>query len=760
MATTTARMNTQLTTGKQTQTDTAIPTLETRKLARLLKSAIHYHYYGKEFFDTLAKGADIDFIGIDDRNQNVNPPLIDTILYYNTLAFEELLKRGADINKASKGDFVPLFHAVSHGNLRIVRALIARGADPLDYRQGSTCLSVALECIKSGTLLEPQSRWRYENESPDTNNTVLKQQISDFFLQEGVYTPPKPNQAIPFVAPDHAIHVYSQGNLDIIGFLLNRQVSPTIAVSETDRSPLAIVQNPTKYFDVFDAEPDEQLKYIGTETENPNTLLFTMTLVNKRSTGTIPSIVVHYDLEPARKLIEGAVAHLNPHTLAVTASLSREMQETGEKLNAQLTEVQRRLSDARCKTEQVEQEVKYVKEAVHYDERQEIAEFNLLINGHPNAQEAYQRFKIGLEAIHTSALAVKGGGVTVSQGPAALVASVLDMSKELVDMIPIVGSAASKLFGLASKVATEADHVRQTNLFKNIADMATAKEARKIFESVARKLTMAYLLQFERLATKQTAQEQMSRTQQSLQTAKGKMLNSRFKSPAEQVTAFAIIWMMEEVFNNAHTDTLAKEIAEKGLETVLLNVVTQRRPPEKLTAFWNEITSKLGINAIPTQSVSGTTSGETWHPADFWTAPGVVVENASGSQYFTGNNTNVAKFGYRLGSIEDVQALGLTPTTETAVLPQSSAPTKPSTPTIKSSANDTLNVELAPSPMAYAYPNAPKPAPFNAASTSCEPVVSVSPPPYESKEPTQDNPPAPKRNRSPFGRLRACLKTS
>jgi hypothetical protein len=756
MATTTTRMNTELSRSKHVQTDdTATPTLETRRLARFLHSAIHYHLK-TEFFATLAQGADINFTGLHDQNREIDTPLITAIVFDNRLAFDALLERGVDVHKPGRKGFTPLDKAIVQGNVSMVQTLLSYGARPL-FIQG-TCLSILLEIITTRTLLEPlepRIRWRYENESPDTHNTPLKQQILDFYLQQGAYTPAKVSQVIPFVQPEHAIHVHFQGKTEILGELLSRNVSPILPVPTTTRSPWAIVQNPTKYFTHFRSDRKEKLEYVETDPENPNILIFTMTLVNKRNTGTLPmKIFVHYNFEPSKKLIEAVVAHLNPHMLAVTESLSQGMQETGNKLNQQLIAVQRKLSDAQRETAQ---EMKNVKDVVHYDARQEIDRFVTLIKNHPNAQEAYQRFKIGLEAIHTSALAVKGGGVTVSEGPLTLVASVLDMSTELVDMIPLVGSAASKLFGLASKVATATDSVRQKNLFENIAAMATGKEARKIFESVARKLTMAYLLQFERLATKETAQAQMSRTQQSLQNAKGKVLNSRFKSPAEQVTAFAILWMMEEVFNNAHTDTLAKEIAEKGLEAVLLNAVTQRRPAETLTSFWNELTSKLGINAIPTQSASGTISGETWHPADFWTAPGVVVENASGSQYFTGNNTNVEKFGYRVGSLADIRALGLTPTTEVSVLPEPSAPAMPSVATTTMpSANNRLNTATPTPVVAYAYLNVPT-EPLSA-NTTCNSVPSVPPSPCGT---TQDNPPAPKRAKSPspLQRLRNAIKT-
>jgi hypothetical protein len=752
MATTTAGMNTQL--DKQSQTDNATPTLETRKLARLLDGTIHYHRKDL-FYARLELGADINFYGLDDNNEYVlPPPLISAILFSNTWAFDELLRKGVNVHNGGKaGSTTPLFEAAAHGNVYMVRKLLANGANPLDYRKG-TCLPLMLETITSSALLESESRWRYENESSDTDNADLKKQVSDFFLQEGCYTPPKPSAAIPFDAPEHVIHVHYEGKLEILGELLARHVSPTMPVSGTTRSPLELVRNPAKHPTAFQADPKEELEYVGTEAGNPNVLLFEMKFRNKRNTGTLPTkIVVHYDFEPSRYLIEGALLH-SPQVHAVTQSLASKVEEdmraTGNRLDtqlvtvqtsvqAQLMVVQGQLSDVHGATTQFTQEMKTVKETVHYDEKQEIVRFKAFIKSHPNATEAYKKFKIGLAAIHTSALAVKGGGVTVSQGSFSLVASALGMGTELVDMIPVVGSAASKLFGLASAAAQQIDETRQTNLFKNIADMADPKEARKIFEAVARKLTMAYLQQFDRLATKEVAEQQMSRTQQFVQNAKGKVLNSRFKSPAEQVTAFAIIWMMDEVFNNAHK--LDREIEEKGLETLLLNAVTQHNSPEKLTTFWNEITAKLGINAIPTQSASGAISGETWSPADFWTRPGVKIEdgqNSSAAQYFEGNNTDVAKFGWRSGSMGDVAALGLAPTTETAVLlSHAASPAATSTTATTPLANSRPTAPvLPPSPrMMYAYPSAPS-------STSCKPE------PCEGKVPTP--PSAPKRAKSPF----------
>ena len=170
MATTTAGMNTQLVSDKSAQTNTAEPSLKTRELARFLAGAIHYHYRD-HFYTKLNEGADINFSGLDDRGQYVNPPLMDAICFSNTWAFDELLRRKADVHKGGQEANVPLFEAAARGNTYMVRELLKHGADPLDYQKG-TCLPFTLELITSSVLLDPQSRWRYENESVDTDNTV------------------------------------------------------------------------------------------------------------------------------------------------------------------------------------------------------------------------------------------------------------------------------------------------------------------------------------------------------------------------------------------------------------------------------------------------------------------------------------------------------------------------------------------------------------------------------------------------------------
>jgi len=770
MATTTAGMNGQLATDKQPQTDSAISALEIRKLAGFLESAIHYHYE-KGFYDKLSEGADINFSGLNHKNQDVPPPLITAILFYNTWAFDELLQKGVNVHKGGKAGSTPLFEAAARGNVHMVRELLAKGANPLDYRKG-TCLPLMLETIHSGALLQSESRWRYENESPDTDNTDLKQKISDFFFQEGAYVPPKPSAVIPFDAPEHVIHVHYEGKLEILGELLARHVSPTIPVSGTTRSPLELVRNPAKHPGAFQADPDEELEYVGTETGNPNVLLFEMKFCNKRGTGTLPTkIVVHYDFEPSKQLIEGALLAHSPQMLAVTASLSHKveeeveqsMREKGNKLDTQLASAQDELKtklekaqletarlqaelaaaqnetkhlaetvngvdqavkkvDAAVKdvdeaTKKVDQAVQNVRDLGHFDEKEEIERFKAFIKNRPNAEEAYNTILSRLKSIHKSAQAVAGGGVVVSEGSLSLVAKVLDVSTEFVDAIPLVGTAASKFFGLAASATRQVDGIRQTNIYENIAAMVPARGAGEIFESVARKLTMAYLPAFERLQTKEEARAQTGSATALVQ----KSLKGRFISPAERVAAFAIIWMIDDVFNNMHQ--LEHELKKpNGLETLLLNVVTQRKPEQGVETFWNTIVAKLGMNQIPTRTPSGAISTETWHPADFWTRPGVKLEDSQGVQYFAGNNTNVAKFGWRSGSMADVAALGLVPTTEAA------------TPL----ANSRLTAPVPPPPSPRMMVHAYTPSSTSRKAEPCETSALDVPAP------------APKRSKSPF----------
>ncbi len=784
MATTTAETNKQLAADKQTQTDTETPTLEKRKLAGLLESTIHY-YLKDHFYAQLDAGADVNFCGLDDNNEYVNAHLIDAIIFSNTWAFDELLRRGANVHKGGKSGSLPLFEAAAHGNVHMVRELLAKGANPLDYRKG-TCLPLMLECITSSALLESQSRWRYENESPDTDNTALKQQISAFFLQEGAYTPPKPSAVIPFVETE-VIHVHYAGKLEILGTLLARHVSPTIPVSGTTRSPLELVRNPANHPTAFQSSPDEELEYIATEAANPNVLLFEMKFWNKRYTGSLTTkIVVHYDFEPSRQLIEGAVAHLNPHLLAMTESFSKDIQETGDRLGVQLSSTQNELKeklekaqaetarlqaelerakhetkylaetvngvgqavervdaavkDVDAATKKVDQAVEGIREVGNFAEMEELKRFKSFIKSYPNAEEAYNTILHRLKSIHKSAQAVAGGGVVVSEGPLGLVAKVFDVSTHIVEAIPLVGAAASKFFGLAASTARHVDGIRQTNIYENIAAMVPATGAGRIFESVARKLTLAYLPQFQRLLTSEEAQAQTG----SATTLAQNTLKSRFKSPTERVCAYGIVFMVETVFHNMHA--LQQELKKpNGLETLLLNAVMQRKPEQGAETFWNTITTTLGMNQIPTRTQSGAVSTETWHPAHFWTMPGVKLEIGQGTfLYFAGNGTHPETFGFRVGrSLEDVQALGLTPTTETAVLTQAATATlmPPTAPSVNN--RSTASVPP-PSPrMMTAYDNASTQS--SQKPKSCETKTALDVP---------STPSAPKRSKSPFAGLR------
>lgn len=689
-----------------------------------------------EMMRAIKQGADLDTIDtVDDADKIINPPLIKAITTGNLPALKILLKHGAKVTATSTNDIPAFIGAVSKGYFEMVHEMLLYKANPNVYH-GCTALQAAIVDLSSLPVIR-YSHW---------SDAGIKEKLLAWYHQKGEFAVSGSDSlaGVPFPEPTTPLRASYKGMLEIIALLLNEGVKPWIG-NDSNVNVLDILADPVKYKKYFCGNLVTFL-----ESADKDTLTFKVKLTNRNNSSPKLEVIVDYDLKEVKNRIETYMKFSATHGGVDLKTLTEDFQG----------KIADHLKDERTKTTmQMEQhltaaqltlstEVKNIKESVNFERRAATEDFVKRISTHPNAQAAYKSFKIGLEAIHISALAVKGGGVTVSDGSFSLVASALDMSTELVDMIPVIGSAVSKFFGLASVAAKEIDATRQTNLFENIAAMATAKEARKIFESVARKLTLAYFQQFERLATKEIAQAQMSRTQQGLQNAKGKVLNNRFKAPTEQVTAFAIIWMMDEVFNNAHKLD-DKELTEKGLETLLLNAVTQHTPPEKLTKFWNEITAKLGINAIPTQTPSGATSGETWHPADFWTAPGVMVQNSQTNgavQYFAGNNTNAAKFGWRLGSLEDVAALGLRPTTEAALLLQPASPTTSTPPTTVTPPSPTVM---------YAYSNTPA-SPVNS-NTTCSSSSSTQALKPQLKP---DNPPAPKRNRSPFGRLRACLATS
>lgn len=568
----------------------------------------------------LREGANPNTIRVTWRREkepSKDSPLIWAINCQNEYAVQELIKKGADVYALDYRKIPVISLAVMVGNEKIVNMLLMHEPKLIDVIFNSwTLLHLALIQLTSYSIIN-----HGECESKDIQDILLRNFQIDYYA-------PKP--------PDHVVINYT-GNKSLISLLLNRAPSMMGALDKNGVTPLDIVTNPISYKHVFyDSNGQRTIRCI-TLPSGPDThlLTFQITLGDMFGGHRYPA-TLNFDFTDLRLLFQ-----------KVQQTLLSASTQPDHHIMQRLDTVQRQLDNVSGVVQNVTEVVQDVRKVGNYDRKDAIESFTGAIKTHQNAEEAYRRIQVALEEIRTGALSVASGRVTVGEGRLSIVARALGFGESLVKTIPIIGEIASIILKLGSAGTKKLDEIRQTNLSKNIAAMATNKEAKNIFESVARKLTEAYFEQFKKIATKELAKEKMGTGAQVFKKVKGKALNSRFISPTEQVIAFAIIWMVDEVFNEANN--LDEKIAKVGLEVMLLNVITQRKPAEELRTFWNKVTKKLKINAIQTMN------GETWHPCDFWTMPGIAVplEDNSGYKYFMGNKNDPRKYGWRLGNLED-----------------------------------------------------------------------------------------------------------
>jgi hypothetical protein len=171
----------------------------------------------------------------------------------------------------------------------------------------------------------------------------------------------------------------------------------------------------------------------------------------------------------------------------------------------------------------------------------------------------------------------------------------------------------------------------------------TLSEVKKYAESIARQLTERYADQLQQLATLEEEQVATHKVNQGLTKAKEMALKESSVPAAKQLATFGVLWIMDELIDAKNIDT------SKALDEALLSVFSQRKPSNKITACWQEITANLGINGVLSKN------GSIWHPEAVYTLPGLKV----GNKYYSAERLDPETYGWRLGTAEEVQALGL-----------------------------------------------------------------------------------------------------
>ncbi len=289
---------------------------------------------------------------------------------------------------------------------------------------------------------------------------------------------------------------------------------------------------------------------------------------------------------------------------------------------------------------QTKQEVLWNEHEAKTQKREALRRFQ----SHPNLLLFYRTVHIKLEEIFISFKTVAGGFVEPVEGNVAIAKSIFDALGDTVSIVPIVGAAVDKfLKWTVSKGLEKIDSARQKNTARNASELVTLSELKKYTESIARQLTERYADQLvERLATPEEEQAATHQLKQALDKTKAMVLKGSFASSAKQLAAFGVLWMIDQLYDAANIDV------SKELDKVLLSVISQKKPPNKIKEFWQEITKNLDIGIR-------SKNGDLWHPEAVYTLPGLKV----GDKYYSNGTLQPTIYGWRLGTLQEVQALGL-----------------------------------------------------------------------------------------------------
>ena len=263
---------------------------------------------------------------------------------------------------------------------------------------------------------------------------------------------------------------------------------------------------------------------------------------------------------------------------------------------------------------------------------------------HPNLLLFYRSVHIKLEEIFISFKAVAGGFVNPVDGNVAIAKSIFDALGDAVSIAPIVGTSVQKILKWSvSNGLKKLDRTRQKNTAINSSGLVTLSEVKKYAESIARQLTERYADQLERLMTPEQEQAEASKFKQGLAKMKESALKGAVVPSAKKLAAFGVLWIIDQLYDSEALDE------SKELDEALLLVVSQKPFPNKLKEFWQEITTTLGLEGVRSKS------GEIWHPASVYTLPGLRV----GDEYYSGQKLEPQTYGWRSGTLQEAQALGL-----------------------------------------------------------------------------------------------------
>lgn len=275
-----------------------------------------------------------------------------------------------------------------------------------------------------------------------------------------------------------------------------------------------------------------------------------------------------------------------------------------------------------------------------------------------NLWNFYRTINITIEEIFIGCKAVASDFIDTSlTGNLNTAAVGVTIFGKLASLIPMIGNSLDTAIGAINNVLQNIDHQRQTNLLKSISGLGTLSDIEMAAEGIARQLTQSYHEQLKVLLPIEEAKQERSKIAHLWQKGKEIILDEKANSQAEMVANYGVMQILSALLDGSIQD-------EGSLDVQFFKAVTA--PPSGSDRVKNVVHEKLGIGSLIARE------NKRWYLHEFFYKPGI---RTSERRYYSGKPSNPSLYGYRLGSLEEVNALGFTEVHNAAA--------KPSTESIK-----------------------------------------------------------------------------
>ena len=310
---------------------------------------------------------------------------------------------------------------------------------------------------------------------------------------------------------------------------------------------------------------------------------------------------------------------------------------------------------------------------------------------YPNLWRYYRQVQLKLEEIFMGCKTVASGLVAHQQkGTLGEISSGISLLGKLVSLVPVIGNSAGGVLAAGAQALNKVDYQRQLNILKEISALGSLMELVNISEQVARELTTRYRDQLELLCSvEEESQMQEARNgasrmgkiksgaTQALESAKEKILAEQKKAQSEQVAEYGVLKILEVLLDG--------QIAINNNRTIEDQLITEVMRPSKLSKK-EQLSRKLGVGTLINRNQ------QEWSLVEIYQAPVVKTEEG---RYYSHEQSDGARYGYRYASAQEAESWGLTRLSE-AVAPSKAqvVPINNYQPAFNSSPSNNQGLEL------------------------------------------------------------------